>query len=108
MTDEIHLKVLRVLQEQPDIKQRELASALGISLGKANYCLQALIDKGLIKANRFRTSQNKSAYAYLLTPKGMVQKADLTVKYLQIKMREYDRLKAEIAQLEQETKLENA
>jgi EPS-associated MarR family transcriptional regulator len=99
---EIHLKVLRHLEDNPDITQRELAAALGISLGKVNYCLKALIEKGWIKANNFKNSNNKSAYAYLLTPKGMDSKAQITVRFLKRKVDEYEALKQEIEQLQQE------
>jgi EPS-associated MarR family transcriptional regulator len=99
---EIHLKVLRHLEDNPDITQRELAAALGISLGKVNYCLKALIEKGWIKANNFKNSNNKSAYAYLLTPKGMDSKAQITMRFLKRKVDEYEALKQEIEQLQQE------
>jgi MarR family transcriptional regulator, temperature-dependent positive regulator of motility len=97
-----HLKVLRLLQENPEISQREVAEALGISLGKANYCLKALIGRGLVKAHNFRTAKNKRAYAYLLTPEGIRRKAGLTVTYLSMKMAEYDALKMEIEQLKKD------
>jgi len=101
-TQETHLRVLRHLEDNPDITQRELAAALGISLGKVNYCLKALIAKGWIKANNFKNSNNKSAYAYLLTPKGMESKAQITVRFLKRKVDEYEALKQEIEQLQQE------
>lgn len=82
--------------------QRDLADALGVSLGKANYCLKALLEKGLIKMHNFRNSENKRAYAYLLTPAGVSTKAELTVRFLKHKMDEYERLKVEIACLRQE------
>ena len=72
---EIQLKVLRSLEENPEITQRELAAELGVSLGKTNYCLKALIEKGWVKANNFKNSNNKAAYAYLLTPRGLEEKA---------------------------------
>jgi len=102
MDQEIHLKVLRHLQENPDVTQRELAEHLGVSLGKANYCLQALIGKGFVKARNFHNSNNKRAYLYILTPKGIEEKARISVSFLRRKMREYEELKQEIAQLEQE------
>lgn len=79
--------------------QRELADALGVSLGKVNYCLKALIGRGFVKVENFRGSKNKRAYAYLLTPEGFSRKAKLTVLYLSMKMMEYDGLKREIEQL---------
>lgn len=99
---EIHLKVLRELEDNPSITQRELARKVGVSLGKANYCLKALIEKGFIKARNFRNSNNKRAYLYVLTPKGIEAKARISVAFLRRKMKEYERLKAEIAQLERE------
>ena len=82
--------------------QRELATALGVSLGKVNYCLKALIEKGWVKANNFRNHNNKAAYAYLLTPKGLERKAQITVRFLKRKVEEYEALKQEIEQLQRE------
>ena len=101
-TQEIHLKVLRYIEDNPEVTQRELAQELGISLGKANYCLKALIDKGLIKARNFRNSNNKRAYLYKLTPSGIDAKARISVAFLRRKMTEYEQLKAEIKQLQNE------
>ena len=101
-TQEIHLKVLRQLEDNPEITQRELARELGVSLGKVNYCLQALIEKGFIKARNFHNSNNKRAYFYILTPQGLEAKAKISVAFLRRKVEEYERLKAEIAQLERE------
>jgi EPS-associated MarR family transcriptional regulator len=98
-----HLEVLRLLESNPYMSQRDLSDALGVSLGKTNYCIKALLDKGLIKMQNFRNSNNKLAYAYLLTPLGVEQKARMTVEFLQIKMREYERLREEIAELKRET-----
>ncbi len=83
---ESHLKVLRILETNPHISQRELSQALGVSLGKTNYCLKALVDKGHIKIHNFRHSNNKLAYSYLLTPHGIEQKAQMTVCYLHRKI----------------------
>jgi EPS-associated MarR family transcriptional regulator len=99
---EIHLKVLRHLEGHPDVTQRELARHLGVSLGKANYCLKALIDRGLIKANNFKNSNNKAAYAYLLTPRGIEEKTQITIRFFRQKMLEYEQLKHEIEELERE------
>ncbi len=101
-TQETHLKVLRHLADNPNVTQRELAAEMGISLGKVNYCLKALIEKGMIKANNFKNSNNKAAYAYLLTPRGIEHKAQITVAFLQRKMAEYESLKDEIKQLQRE------
>ena len=100
--DETHLKVLRLLESTPNINQRKLAESLGVSLGKTNFCLNALLDKGLVKMENFRTSTRKLNYAYLLTPSGIAEKAALTNRFLKRKMEEYDALKAEIELLEQE------
>lgn len=94
--------MLRLLELNPQINQRDLSEALGISLGKTNYCLKALLDKGFIKIQNFRNSQNKMAYAYLLTPRGVDQKARMTIEFLQIKMNEYEKLQMEILELKQE------
>ena len=102
MEKESHLKVLRILETNPQISQRELSEALGVSLGKTNYCLKALLDKGLIKIQNFRNSKNKLAYSYLLTPHGIEQKANMTLRYLQKKTQEYDLLRLEIAELKRE------
>jgi EPS-associated MarR family transcriptional regulator len=99
LQEEMRFKVLHALQQQPDMNQRQLAEQLGVSLGKTNYLLRALVDKGLLKARNFRNSQNKLAYAYLLTPSGIAQKAELTRGYLERKTAEYETLKDEIERL---------
>lgn len=98
-TQEIHLKVLRHLEDNPEVSQRELAAMLGVSLGKTNYCLKALINKGLVKASNFKNNANKRAYLYVLTPKGIETKARVSVRFLRRKIEEYDALKLEIEQL---------
>ena len=97
--DELHYKLLKILQDNPDLNQRELAREVGISLGKTNYCLRALIEKGWVKAASFRRSSNKLAYAYLLTPSGVEEKVKATVYFLRRKMAEYQALEKEIEQL---------
>jgi len=104
MSDEMHYRVMRLLQANPKMTQRDAARELGISLGKVNYCLQALVRKGWIKASRFKNSRNKAAYAYLLTARGVRERASLTVKFLVIKTREYERLRAEIDQIRRDVK----
>ena len=99
---ETHLRVLRLLQANPHLTQRELADELGVSLGKVNYCVKALLLKGLIKMQNFSKSRNKLGYAYLLTPSGVAAKTKLTAEYLQIKISEYEALKHEIEQLKVE------
>jgi len=102
LTDEYRAKILRKLEEDPQISQRDLASELGISLGKANYCLRALMEKGLIKANNFKNSRNKKAYMYLLTRQGVAEKASATARFLDRKVAEYEALQREIAALKQQ------
>ena len=89
--------VLRKIQKKPLSTQRELASNLGLSLGKINYCLKALRGKGLIKINNFKKNPNKIIYAYLLTSKGIAEKTKLTINFMKLKMREYDELKLELS-----------
>lgn len=93
---------MRLIAAHPEMSQRDLARELGISLGKVNYCLQALLGKGLIKAMNFKNNKNKIAYSYLLTPKGVDQKAKLTVDFLKRKEKEFEALKSEIEALKQE------
>lgn len=105
MLDETtHYGLLKTLEENPGLSQRDLAKRLGVSLGKINYCLNALVAKGSVKINNFRNSDNKLAYAYLLTPSGVEQKARMTVEFLQVKVQEYERLRAEIAELKREAR----
>ncbi|WP_137170464.1 MarR family EPS-associated transcriptional regulator [Marinomonas sp. FW-1] len=104
LTDEYRYKILKELQQDPDISQRELAKRLDISLGKANFCLKALIEKGLIKAENFKNSTNKVGYLYLLTPKGIEEKVSLTQRFLQRKLKEHEALEKEIEQLRKEVR----
>lgn len=105
MLDEsTHYRLLKLLQDNPELTQRELAEAAGISLGKVNYCLKALIGKGLIKATNFKNNPNKKAYVYLLTPKGLEEKARITLRFLQRKQREYEAIKQELAELQREAR----
>lgn len=98
--EDTQLRLLRLIDARPEMSQRDLALELGTSLGKINYCLKALVDKGLVKVRNFRNSQNKLAYAYLLTPHGIESKAAITVQFLRRKMDEYEALKREIEQLQ--------
>ena len=91
-----HFEVLRKINSKPNSSQRELAGELGFSLGKLNYCLKALKDKGLIKIKNFRKNPNKLGYVYILTPKGFAAKTRLTLNFMKRKMKEYDELKMEI------------
>ena len=99
---EAHLRVLRQLEFKPKMNQRDLVSAAGLSLGKANYCINALLEKGLIKVQNFKSNKRKLAYAYLLTPAGIAEKAVFTHRFLKSKIEEYEVLKAEIELLKQE------
>lgn len=100
--NETHLRLLRLLEANPALSQRELAQELGISVGKINYCVNALLARGWIKARNFKNSRNKLAYAYLLTPSGIEQKAALTLRFLRRKLGEYEQLHREIAELRAE------
>ena len=95
-------RVMRLLQANPDLTQRELAQELGVSVGGLNYCLKALIDKGWVKMQNFSQSKNKFGYVYILTPTGMAEKAELTSRFLKRKMSEYEALKVEIDALSAE------
>jgi MarR family transcriptional regulator, temperature-dependent positive regulator of motility len=94
---------MRLLDGRKNLSQREVATSLGMSLGKVNYCLKALIGKGFVKVENYRKSNNKLAYFYLLTPSGITAKAELTRDFLSLKMREYDELRVEIERLQQES-----
>ena len=91
-----HFNVLRKIKNKPDSTQRELAKELGFSLGKLNYCLKALKAKGLIKMKNFEKNPHKINYIYVLTPRGIAQKAKLTLNFMKQKMKEYDELKKEV------------
>ena len=102
LTDEYRYKILKLVEANPEVSQRELARELGISLGKANYCLKALIDVGLVKAHNFRNNKNKLAYMYLLTPTGIEEKASITMRFLKHKIQEREALLQEIEELRRE------
>jgi EPS-associated MarR family transcriptional regulator len=102
MSEERQLDALRLLETNPEMTQRELAEALGVSLGAANYCLKALVEKGWVKLENFQNNPNKLGYLYLLTPMGMAAKTTLTARFLRRKLAEYEALKAEIEQLQSE------
>ena len=101
--DELRLRVMRVLEENPEASQRQIASELNVSLGGVNYCLKALVDRGLVKLGNFAKSDRKIGYAYFLTPEGMTEKAKITARFLKRKMAEYEQLQVEIEQLKAET-----
>ncbi|MGV3468700.1 MarR family EPS-associated transcriptional regulator [Limnobacter sp.] len=100
--EDTYYRVMRLLEENPDLTQRELAQKLGVSVGGLNYCLKALTEKGLVKMQNFANSKNKFGYVYVLTPRGIAEKAKLTSNFLKRKMEEYEALKAEIEALKVE------
>ena len=101
-TQEIHYRLLKILSKNSKITQRELAGQMGISLGKVNYCLGELAKKGFLKINRFKDSRNKSKYIYILTPSGIEEKANITLRFLKKKMVEYEEIKRQIEELTRE------
>lgn len=102
LQEDTNFRVLRMLQANPDLTQREIAQQLGISTSGLNYCLKALIDKGLVKVHKFSQSKNKFGYIYVLTPQGLAEKAQLTSRFLNRKLAEYDALQTEITALQAE------
>lgn len=108
LNEEIRYQLFKQLERNPDLTQRELAAAMGISLGKLNYCLKALIDKGWVKAGNFKRNKHKLGYAYLLTPKGIEEKGRVTMAFLKRKQTEYDQLVEELDSLRKEAAALNA
>ena len=104
LSDENRYQILKLLEENPELSQRQLAAALGVSLGKVNFCLRALIEIGSVKVANFSRSPNKKAYIYLLTPKGVEEKAKVTLRFLAKKQDEYKALKQDINELKNEAK----
>lgn len=102
LTDEYRYRILKLLEADPQASQRKIADELGISLGRVNFCLKALVKKGLVKVNNFRNNEHKRAYLYLLTPKGIEEKAHVTAEFLRIKLQEYESLKRELEELQRE------
>lgn len=105
LQEDARFRILRLLQQNPEMSQRDLADAVGIGLGSVNYCLNALVEKGLVKLGNFSAAEDKRRYAYILTRKGMAEKVVLTQRFLRRKMAEYDTLKAEIDELHEEIEL---
>ena len=103
LQEDTNFRVLRILQDRPDLTQREIAQLLGVSTSGLNYCLNALIDKGWVKVHNFSESKNKFGYVYLLTPSGIAEKAALTGRFLQRKLLEYEAMRAEIESLRGES-----
>lgn len=104
ISEENRYKLLKLLHENPEMNQRQIASELGLSLGKVNFCLKAIIEKGWVKAGNFSKSPNKKAYVYLLTLRGIEEKTRVTINFLEQKQKEYEKLKAEIDELQNEAK----
>src|SRR6056300_1536111 len=102
ISEENRYKLLKLLHENPEMNQRQIASEMGLSLGKVNFCLKAIIEKGWVKAGNFSRSSNKKAYVYLLTLKGIEEKAKVTLRFLERKQQEYESLKDEIELLKDE------
>ena len=102
MDDAIRYRLLKLLHEQPHFTQRELAKAMGVSLGRVNFCLRALIEVGAVKVNNFTNSSNKSGYLYLLTPRGLEEKAKVTRRFLDRKLAEYEAIQRDIEELRDE------
>ena len=102
LTYEVRYRLLKYLADHPEASQRELARELGVSVGKVNYCLRAVMEKGWVKARNFHNSHHKAAYLYILTPKGMEEKVNVTSAFLRRKLDEYDLLQKEIERLTRE------
>ncbi len=102
LTDETRYRILTLLAARPEASQRDLARELNVSVGKINYCLRALVEKGLLKINNFRRAKNKLSYAYVLTPKGIEEKVEVTYRFLRRKIEEHDALSQEIEKLRSE------
>jgi EPS-associated MarR family transcriptional regulator len=104
LSDEVRYSLLRLLEANPEMSQRDVARQLGMSLGKVNFCVQALVEKGLLKATTFKNSQRKAAYMYFLTPRGIREKGQVTARFLQKKVHEYEELRADIARIREEVR----
>jgi len=102
LEDEITYKFLKIIEKDPHLSQREIARKMGVSLGKTNYCLKALLDEGFIKVRNFYKNKKKKAYIYFLTPNGIEEKAQVTYRFLQRKIKEYETIKTEIENLKLE------
>ena len=105
MKDEVTYRLLKLIEAEPQLSQREIAQKMGVSLGKANYCLKALIDKGFVKFQNFYNNKKKTSYIYFLTPQGIEEKAEVTYRFLQRKIKEYEDIKVEIESLKNDAAL---
>ena len=104
LSDELRYQLLKELEANPNLSQRELAGTLGISVGKVNYCVKALVQKGWIKARNFKNSNNKLAYTYYLTPRGIDEKTQLAIEFLKVKLREVKALREEINEIQRQAR----
>ena len=104
LDEQTRYRLLKLLEENPELSQRQLAEALGVSVGKVNFCLHALLERGLVKVRNFRNSSNKLAYAYYLTPKGAREKIRTTAGFLKRKLAEYEAIEKEIEELKREVR----
>ena len=102
MGTEINYRLLKLLEQNPNLTQRQMAEEMGLSLGKFNYCLKGLVKAGIVRIDRFKTSDNKAAYLYLLTPKGINEKTKITSSFLKRKLDEYEKIRLEIEGLRKE------
>ena len=96
---EIRYRLFKLLDDDPNLTQRQMAEQMGISLGKFNYCLNELVKKGFVKINRFKSSDNKAAYMYILTPRGVEEKSKITIRFLKRKMQEFEKIKQQIKEI---------
>ena len=104
--NEIRYYLLKIFSKNPNLTQRQMAKQMGLSLGKFNYCLKELVKKGLVKVNRFKSSDNKASYMYILTPQGLDEKAKITAAFLKRKMKEFDEIKRQIKEIAQDAEEE--
>lgn len=100
--EDVHFRVLRLIEKRPEASQREIAEELGVSVGAVNYCLRALLDKGHVKLANFKASKNKLGYVYVLTPEGIAHRASLAARFIERKLVEYKAIRAELEQLQDE------
>lgn len=106
--EDVHFRVLRLIEKSPEASQREIAEELGVSLGAVNYCVKALLDKGHVKLANFKASKNKLGYVYVLTPEGIAHRAGLAARFIERKLAEYDAIRAELEQLQADFETESA
>ena len=108
MDPETHYRLLKLLETDPNLTQRQMAGEMGVSLGKFNYCLKELVKKGFVKVDRFTSSDNKAAYMYILTPRGIEEKSTITMSFLKRKIKEFEEIQQQIEELKQEISADQA